>query len=96
MTSLLRTRTAALLQAAGDLEDAVRRTGGWTTEAADETLDAVDVALTALQRLGPEARDVLVPAQDSLNGLQCLLLRQQQALEAGPAVPPARRVPRGA
>ncbi|MGW5296170.1 hypothetical protein [Streptomyces bacillaris] len=95
----LRTPTDALLQAAGELEAAVRRTGGWSTEAADLTLDAIDVLLASLARIGPQARDILVPVQDRLAGLQSLLLKQEQTRQQPAQHPPAapgRRVPRGA
>lgn len=95
MTSSLRDQTAALLDAAGRLDDSVR-VAGWSAAAVDETLDAVDILLAALCRIGPEVGDVLVPVQRHLADLQGLLAAQKKARTGPPDPRPGRRVPRGA
>ncbi|MFF9638723.1 hypothetical protein ACF1D2_29615 [Streptomyces bacillaris] len=100
MTSPLRSQTSALLYAAARLEASVRA-AGWSAAAADEALDAVDLLLEALSRIGPDTCDVLAPVRDRLAELQGQLLaqekaRQEQPLRPQPASRPGRRVPRGA
>ncbi|QHC33860.1 hypothetical protein [Streptomyces sp. HF10] len=95
MTSSLRDQTAALLDAAGRLEASVGA-AGWSAAAADETLDAVDILLAALCRIGPEVGDALAPVQRFLADLQARLAAQEKARVERAAPRPGRRVPPGA
>ncbi|MFD7749658.1 hypothetical protein ACFV2V_26835 [Streptomyces sp. NPDC059698] len=93
MTSL-RDQTAALLDAAARVE-ASSRAAGWSAGAADETLDAVDLLLGALARIGPPVRTALAPLRGCLAALQGQILAQEKARQEE-ARRPGRRVPRGA
>ncbi|MFD8477260.1 hypothetical protein ACFV2E_35265 [Streptomyces globisporus] len=89
----LRTQTAALLQTADELETTVRQVGGWSFQAVDEVLDAIDILIAALCRVGPDVSDVLSPIQRDLVALQTRIA----AVAKEPARPrPGRRIPRSA
>lgn len=89
----LHTQTAALLQTADELETTVRQVGGWTFQAVDEVLDAIDILIAALCRVGPDVPDALSPIQRDLVALQTRIA----AVAKESARPrPGRRIPRSA
>ncbi|MER5503005.1 hypothetical protein ABT096_38315 [Streptomyces sp. NPDC002561] len=95
MTSSLRSQTAALLETAAQVEAGVRA-AGWSSAAADETLDAVDILLAALSRTGPEVRDALAPVRQRLAALQGQLLAQEKTQQGQPTARPQRPMPQRA